>query len=463
MTFFYLIDDSLSPTLKDNLVCFKGQYFLMRHESLLTIPNRYVFLGEIEQLLSKDAEQSLLLIDIVRFSDVSSNFGYDYGDKVLLEIANRIAFLFNDSAKFGRIGGDVFGLILSGAHHREQLYDFYSHLVQHFKTPIKCDDHAFIADFNVGAVSNPKNNCDINKLFSLAETALKQAKDNKFDNFQYAQNLNVETNGRALALKADLTRALNQNELEIYLQPKIELNTLKIIGAECLLRWNHPLDGLIFPGALIEAAESYNMMNELGYWVLEQAFKQAAHLNSLNLRLKIAVNMSPSQLYDLNFANNLEKLALKYQVELSQFELELTEDVALSNSILVKKQLLQIRSLGATIAIDDFGKGYSNLAYLRDIEIDSIKIDKSFIMQIDESPVNRAIVEASQLIAKAANCELIAEGIETIQHLHILREIGVLYGQGFLFSKAVPLDDFILLANKDVTVGTSFAREQQSS
>lgn len=123
----------------------------------------------------------------------------------------------------------------------------------------------------------------------------------------------------------------------------------------------------------------------------------------------------------------------------------------------------QIRSLGATIAIDDFGKGYSNLAYLRDIDIDSIKIDKSFIMQIDESPVNRAIVEASQLIAKAANCELIAEGIETIQHLHILREIGVLYGQGFLFSKAVPLDDFILLANKDVTVGTSFAREQQSS
>ena len=110
----------------------------------------------------------------------------------------------------------------------------------------------------------------------------------------------------------------------------------------------------------------------------------------------------------------------------------------------------------------DFGKGYSNLAYLRDIEIDSIKIDKSFIMEIDQSPVNRAIVEASQLIAKAANCELIAEGIETIQHLHILREIGVLSGQGFLFSKAIPLDDFILLANKDITVGTSFAHQHQS-
>jgi diguanylate cyclase (GGDEF)-like protein len=433
----------------------------MQHESLITIPNRYVFLDEIEQLLETNAEQSLLLIDVVRFSDVSASFGYDYGDKVLLEIANRIAFLFDGKGVFGRIGGDIFGLILAGSHQQKQLYGFYSHLVQHFITPIQCDDHAFIADFNVGVATNPKNNSDINKFFSLAEIALKQAKDNKFDNFQYAQNLTDDTSGRALAMKADITRALDQDELEIYFQPKIDLNTLQIISAECLLRWNHPLDGLIFPGALIEAAESYNMMDQLGYWVLDQAFKGAAYLNSTGLQLKIAVNMSPSQLYDLNFTNNLKELAQKHQVELSQFELELTEDVALSNSILVKKQLSQIQILGATIAIDDFGKGYSNLAYLRDIEIDCIKIDKSFIMQIDESSVNRAIVEASQLIAKAANCDVVAEGIETIQHLHILREIGVLFGQGFLFSKAVSINDFVELANKDLTVGTSFIREHQ--
>ena len=422
----------------------------MQHESLMTIPNRHVFLGEIELLLKTDTQQSLLLIDVVRFSDVSASLGYDYGDKVLLDIANRIAFLFSDNTILGRIGGDVFGLVLPGQHQQKAMHDFYEHLVEHFKTPIQCNDHAFIADFNVGAASNPKNNSDINKFFSLAETALKQAKGNKFDNFQFIENLDNTNTGRALALKADLTRALAQDELEIYFQPKIELNTLQIIGAECLLRWNHPLDGLIFPGALIEAAESYNMMNELGYWVLEEAFKGAVYLNSMGLQLKLSVNMSPSQLYDINFANNLTKLAQKYQLELSQFELELTEDVALSNSILVKKQLSDIRALGVTIAIDDFGKGYSNLAYLRDIEIDCIKIDKSFIMQIDQSPVNRAIVEAGQLIAKAANCELVAEGIETIQHLHILREIGVISGQGFLFSKAIPLKDFVELANKDL-------------
>lgn len=435
----------------------------MSHKSLKTIPNRYAFLGLIEQLVNIDSRQSLLLIDVVRFSDVSATFGYDYGDKILLEIANRIGLLFNDKSILGRIDGDVFGLVMPGVHQQDNLQKFYTHLVEHFKTPLHCDDYSFIADFNVGAASNPNNNTNINTFFSLAETALKQAKNNQFDNFRYVSNLNTKGTGRSLTLKADLTRALERQELELYYQPKVALDTLTVVGAEGLLRWNHPLDGLLFPGALIEAAESYNMMNELGYWVLEQAFEGIVYFNRMGLNLKVSVNMSPTQLYDINFFKKLKEMANKHQVELSQLELELTEDVALSNSVLVKKQLTQIRALGISVAIDDFGKGYSNLAYLRDIEIDSIKIDKSFIMQIDQSPVNRAIVEASQIIAKAANCEVIAEGIESIQHLHILREIGILSGQGFLFSKAIPAADFVEFAHQDLTIGTSFIRSQNQA
>lgn len=435
----------------------------MLHKSLKTIPNRYAFLGQIEQLVSADAEQSLLLIDVVRFSDVSATFGYDYGDKILLEIANRIVTLFDDKTILGRIDGDIFGLVLPGVHQQEQLHKFYTHLVEHFKTPLQCDDYSFIADFNVGAASNPRDNSNINTFFSLAESALKQAKNNQFDNFKFASNLNTKGTSRSLTLKADLTRALKNHELELYFQPKVELASLTVIGAEGLLRWNHPLDGLLFPGALIEAAESYNMMNELGYWVLEQALKGIVYFNRMGLDLKVSVNMSPTQLYDIDFAQKLVEMANVHKVDLSQLELELTEDVALSNSVLVKKQLSQIRALGISVAIDDFGKGYSNLAYLRDIEIDSIKIDKSFVMQIDQSPVNRAIVEASKIIAKAANCEVVAEGIESIQHLHILREIGILSGQGFLFSKAVPMVDFVELANQDLSVGTSFIRSQNKA
>ena len=432
------------------------------HDSLSTLPNRFAFLDKIDQLLTSNPNQSLLLIDVVRFSDVSSSFGYEFGDRVLLEIANRIVILFDDDVVLGRISGDIFGLVIPGGHRRSQLRGFYNHLVEHFKTPIACQDHAFIADFNVGAVANSSENSDINSFFSKAESALKLAKESKFENFQTANTLEKLASGRSLALKADLKRAFSEDELEIYLQPKIDLISLEIIGAECLLRWNHPLDGVLFPGALIEAAESYNMMNELGYWALEAAFKAAVYLNSHGLDLKIAVNMSPTQLYDLSFINNLINLSETYSVSLSQFELELTEDVALSNSFLVKKQLTQVRALGVAIAIDDFGKGYSNLAYMRDIEIDTIKIDKTFIMQLNNGPVNRAIVEATQLIAKAANCTVVAEGIETLEHLHILREIGINQGQGFLFSKAVAIDEFITLAFQDIAVGTSLSQRKRA-
>ena len=431
------------------------------HRSLISIANRHVFLEQVNQFIQHDPAQSLLLIDVVRFSDVSSSFGYDFGDKILLEIANRISMLFEGKAILGRVSGDIFGLVVHGQHSHDQLHAFYCHLVEHFKTPISCEDHAFIADFNVGAASNPLKNHNVNSFFSLAESALKQAKSNKFDNFQHAKASKDQGGGRSLALKADIARAFSNNELEIYFQPKINLQNLQILGAECLLRWNHPLDGVLFPGALIEAAESYNMMNEVGYWTLEQAFKSAVTLRSYGLDLKISVNMSPTQLYDLNFVKNLAALGDKYQVDFKQFELELTEDVALSNSFLVKNQLAEIRALGLSIAIDDFGKGYSNLAYMRDIVIDTIKIDKTFVMELDQTPVNRAIIEATQLIAKAAKCELVAEGIETLEHLQILREIGITQGQGFLFSKAVPISQFIELAQQEFTVGSSLTRHQQ--
>lgn len=427
------------------------------HQSLGTIPNRYAFFDRIEQSVLQDSKLSLMLIDVVRFSDVSSSFGYKIGDIILLEIANRIGELFDKDAIVGRISGDIFGLVLKGQHNKKDLAHFYNHLVEHFKTPICFDDHAFIADFNVGAVANRSQNNDTNILFSRAESALKQAKENKYENLNILDLQVKAATGRSLALKADLKRALNNNELEIYFQPKIDLTTLKITGAECLLRWNHPLDGMLFPGPLIEAAESYNMMNEIGYWTLERAFKSALELSSRGLDIQISVNMSPTQLYDLHFVKKLQELSRTYGVSLTQFELELTEDVVVSNSMLVKKQLAKIRELGMSVAVDDFGKGYSNLAYIRELAIDTIKIDKVFIMELCGSAVNKAIIQATQLIASALNCKVVAEGIESVEQLHSLRDIGIESGQGFLFSKAVPLEEFIALTQRDISVGSSLA------
>lgn len=433
-------------------------YFMtVVYRSLATIPNRYAFLDAISQRVARVPNLSLLLIDVVRFSDVSSSIGYEAGDQILVEIASRIKALFGNTSLLGRINGDMFGLVLPGSHSETQLTEFYQHLVEHFKTPICIDEHAFLADFNVGAVANLVDNRDTNKLFAAAETALKQAKESKYQNFHILPLREKLDSSRSLALKADLKRAFSNDELTLYFQPKVDLHSMQIIGAECLLRWNHPLDGIIVPGSFIEAAESYNMMNELGYWVLDKAFYSALQLQMHGLDLQLSMNISPTQLYDAHFVSKVRALADLYGIDLRKIELELTEDVALSNSLLVKHQLAEIKAMGLSVAVDDFGKGYSNLAYLRDIELDTLKIDKTFVMGLDHNPVNRAIIEGSQLIAKAINCRVIAEGIETLSHLHTLRDIGIEAGQGFLFSKAVPLETLIELCAQEVIVGGSLA------
>ncbi|MDC8831498.1 putative bifunctional diguanylate cyclase/phosphodiesterase [Alteromonas gilva] len=430
------------------------------HLSMATIPNRYAFIDKVASCGAQHQQLSLMLIDVVRFSDVTTSFGIEVGDQFLLEIANRLQQLFKHDMEFGRISGDVFGVVLPGVHSQVLLQQQFEYIVEHFKSPLYYDGHAFIADFNVGVVSLSTGQFDLTLFVSRAEAALKQAKESKYQNYSQLTMHDCAATGRSLALKADLRRALVRDELELYYQPKVDLHSLKVIGAECLLRWNHPTDGLLFPGALIEAAESYNMMNELGYWTLESAFRALVGFDMEGLNLALSVNISPTQLYDTQLVANLQLLSHQYNIELSRIELELTEDVALSNSLMVKKQLAELHAMGLKISVDDFGKGYSNLAYIRDLTIDALKIDKTFVMELTDNPVNRAIIEAARLIGTAKHCEVIAEGIETIEQLHILREIGIATGQGFLFSKAIPYRQFIQLAQSDIIVGGSPARQK---
>ncbi|MBJ2128821.1 bifunctional diguanylate cyclase/phosphodiesterase [Alteromonas sp. IB21] len=431
---------------------------MSQHTSLATIPNRFSFIDSISKEASNSTSISLMLVDVVRFSDVTTSLGIHVGDRFLLEIANRIQCLFGQTAFVGRISGDVFGIVFPNTSNEKFMREMFERLVEHFKTPMHYDGTAFMADFNVGVVCSGHSDFDITHFVSRAETALKQAKENKYENYFALTKSDKTDTGRSLALKADLKRALAQNELELYYQPKVDLITLNVIGAECLLRWNHPLDGVLFPGPLIEAAESYNMMNELGYWTLEQAFRALVQLNGLKMPIVLSVNISPTQLYDNQLIPTLTMLSETYSMPLSLIELELTEDVALSNSLMVKKQLDELRSLGVAISVDDFGKGYSNLAYIRDLALDALKIDKSFVMELEGDPVNRAIIEAAKIIGHAKGCSVVAEGIETLEQLHILREVNVSQGQGYLFSRAVPFNDFVALAQKEIIIGNSPTR-----
>lgn len=407
------------------------------------IPNRYHFIEIIDQISKREQYFSLMLLDVMRFSDVSAAFGHKSGDELLLKIVNQINAIFLDAMAVGRVSGDIFGVVFTNSVSEQSLRKEHARLYNHFKTPMSVCGTAFIADFNVGAAIRKHPETNINSIISLAESALKRSKSNRHENFTIVNDDTKESSGRGLTLKADLRRALNREELELYYQPKVDLNDFSIIGGECLLRWNHPLDGIVFPGTLLQAAESYNMMNELGYWTLEKAINAIAKMNANGHFVKISVNLSPMQLYDPQLVQALKLLLSKYEVAPHLLEIELTEDVALSNSLLVKRQLIDIGNMGISISMDDFGKGYSNLSFIRDLNLSAIKIDKTFVLELNNSPVNSAIVAATKLICDAKGCDTYAEGIETMEQLALLQAMGINKGQGFLFSQAVPFNKYL--------------------
>jgi diguanylate cyclase (GGDEF)-like protein len=418
---------------------------LNQHQYLHEIPNRYHFIEIVEEISANGHRFSLMLMDVMRFSDVSAAFDHKSGDEVLLKIANHICKIFPDAAAIGRLSGDIFGVVFTDAISPADMREKNARLISHFKTPLMVRETAFIADFNVGAAIRKSSETDTNTVISLAEAALKKSKSNRHVNFTLLADDRQQSTGKGLALKADLTRALSNHELELYFQPKVDLQTFAIIGGECLLRWNHPLDGVVFPGTLLQAAESYNMMNELGYWTLESAFSAIAEISYRGFEIPISVNLSPTQLYDPRLISIIRNLLEKYNVAPNMVEIELTEDVALSNSLLVKRQLDEMRNMGIAISMDDFGKGYSNLSFIRDLDLSAIKIDKAFVLGLSNSAVNQAIVKATKIICDAKGCETFAEGIENIEQLQLLREMDISKGQGFLFSRAVPLKEFISL------------------
>ncbi|GEM_PF-434323 len=413
------------------------------HSHLNQVPNRYVFIDLIDKVAADFEQFSVMFMDVMRFSDVSAAFDQESGDNVLLQIANRIGLIFPDAYAVGRVSGDIFGVVFSNIYSEQQLRERHSRLLSYFKSPLDVNGTAFIADFNVGASIRKNADSNVNNIISLAEAALRKSKSNRHFNFTVLTDETRQNDARGLTLKADLNRALECDELELFFQPKVSFDDYQLIGGECLLRWHHPLDGTVFPGTLLQAAESYNMMNVLGYWTINAAIAAIAKLQSNDNFVPISVNLSPGQLYDPNLVPVLKDLSQKYRVPLNSLEIELTEDVVLTNSLLVKRQLDEIKALGISLSMDDFGKGYSNLSFIKDLALDAIKIDKAFILGLGDSPVNSAIIRATKIICDAKKCETFVEGVETIEQLAILKSMGITKGQGFLFSQAVPYDSFV--------------------
>jgi diguanylate cyclase (GGDEF)-like protein/PAS domain S-box-containing protein len=422
------------------------------HDLLTGLPNRTLITALIKQALAKgvrnNSKTAILLLDIDRFKNINDTLGHTIGDKLLTTLAQRINKTLRDTDTVARFGGDEFVVLVEEFQKISNLAILATKLSKAICSPIFIDNQEMYVTTSIGISVAPDDATHSDQLIQFADTAMYRAKDLGRNNFQFfTSDMNAHSQER-LHLETSLRKALNRNELVVYYQPQFDLNTQQIIGSEALVRWQHPERGLVPPNDFIPLAEETGLIDQIGQWVLEQACKQNKiwQLNGFT-ELTIAVNLSARQFLNKNLSNDVFNTLAGTGLAPQYLELELTESLLMYDVESSIKLMNTLSSKGISLAIDDFGTGYSSLSYLHRFPIDKLKIDRSFVRPIGAS--NDTII-ARTIIALAQEMQLkiIAEGIETEEQLYFLRQSNCHTGQGYLFSRPIPAQEFTALLQK---------------
>ncbi|MBZ0262444.1 MAG: EAL domain-containing protein [Hyphomicrobiales bacterium] len=416
--------------------------YLVEHDALTGLPNRSFFLELLEGSLSKRAQNhyytSIILIDIDDFKGVNDTLGHQVGDNLIVAVANRLEECIGDRGVVARLGGDEFVILLPMLADPEEAHAAAIELINAFETPLAIPHHDLLVRISAGVSSGLDNSIDPSTLLMNADLALYKAKSDgggvcRIYEPQMSLQMIVHRE-----MERDLRQALANNQLVIHYQPLLELAGCTEVGFEALLRWNHPEKGMIPPSAFIPIAESSGMIVAIGTWVLEQSCQLAT---TWKKNLSIAVNVSPAQFKSGKLVAIIAAALEKSGLAAHRLELEITESVLLEKSSETLEILKSLKNLGVSIALDDFGIGYSGLGYLNSFPIDKIKIDQSFIRDIGIKSKAVELIRAAINIGQSLGIETLAEGIETKEQLEILQTLGCQLGQGFLFSRAIPAGD----------------------
>ena len=428
------------------------------YDALTGLPNRHMFKKHLNEILTNHENKKLavLFLDLDRFKNINDTKGHTIGDLLLKIVAKRLKMAVKNEGMVSRQGGDEFIILLEDID-KEKVAEVANQIIEQFSNPIEINQQEFFVTPSIGISIFPNDGEDEETLIKHADTAMYLAKERGKNNFQFYTSKLQELASRKMELENGLRKALEQEQLWLYYQPQVDLETEEIVGIEALIRWNHPANGMISPSEFIPLAEETGIIIPIGKWVLRKACEQNMYWQKLGYKtIPIAVNVSVRQLQEDDFVKTVTTILKEVGLDPRYLELEITESIMqnIDRSTII---LNQLKELGVKISIDDFGTGYSSLSYLKHLPIDSIKIDKSFIDDIINHSNQGEMVKTIINMGNNLTFNVIAEGIETQKQVIFLKQHDCKSAQGYFYSKPLPAKQMEeLLSHGVISNGISF-------
>jgi diguanylate cyclase (GGDEF)-like protein len=396
----------------------------------------------ILQAKRRDSNLSVMFIDLDRFKNINDSLGHDFGDKLLQEVANRLRGALRESDIVARLGGDEFVVLVEGWFEAADLSAIGEKILQAVSRPILLDGQEYELTTSIGISTYPQHGTNGQDLLRHADVAMYRAKDLGKNNFQFYAELMDFNSVDHLRMESALRRALARDEFRLHYQPIINLATGYLVGMEALIRWQHPVDGLLPPNDFISIAEESGLIVPIGEWVLRTACAQNRFwLDKGYGPIRVSVNLSARQ-FQPNLIGIVTRVLEETGLPAQLLELEITESMVMQNPDQAVRLLNELRDMGIALSIDDFGTGYSSLTYLKRFPIDSLKIDRSFISELPVDSDSAAIVRAIIQLAHSLEIHVVGEGVETQEQAGFLSEHSCDRVQGFHYSKPMPPNDF---------------------
>jgi diguanylate cyclase (GGDEF)-like protein len=432
------------------------------HDTLTGLPNRRHFSQQVEQAIRSHGQEdnlqfAVLHIDLDRFKMINDSMGHSIGDRFIAEIAKRLTSCLRDCDMAARLGDDDFAVLINRLHGVEEATGVARRLLEQLSKPLQFKKYDWLPSATIGiALSSPKYQTAA-EILRDADIAMYQAKASGESSFELFNRGMHQKAVQRLKLDSDLRRAIRRQEFQLYYQPIVSLKGQELVGFESLIRWFHPKRGFVSPEVFIQMSEETGLIEPLSEWVLDQACYQLSQWNQLASDrgdpLTVNVNLSAKQLASSQLIPHIEMLLKRYQLEANLLNLEVTESLLMENSHLSKMALANLKALGVKIYMDDFGTGYSSLSYLHHFPVDALKIDRSFIIGLDQTASSTGSTIAQSIIGLAHNLgvKVVAEGIEKARHVLWLRTFHCDYGQGFFFAKPLTANQATTLVKGEIT------------